>query len=100
MCLDTVPGGDAKLSATVISGWRATAEDPTGSLAPMHPISGSGSCAGQSGVFMSSLRCSSPQPDLGHLATESLGLVRGGRPRYWQYYFAFTGPAGGRSRTK
>jgi hypothetical protein len=41
MCVDTVPGRDDKLSATVISGFS-----------------------------------------------------------YWQYYFAFTGPAGGRSRTK
>jgi len=62
------------------AGSRGAAENPAGSLTPMHPISGFGSCGARSRISMRSLRSSSPQPDLGHLAAKSLGQVSGRAP--------------------
>src|SRR5215472_5412562 len=53
------------------------AENPAGSLGPMHPISGVASCGAQSRPGGRSFRSSSAPPDLWHLEPKSLGQVSG-----------------------
>ena len=60
---------------------RAPAENPAGSLAPMHPTSGVGASGARSRMAeCAPLRSSAPPPDPGHLATKSLGQVSGRSP--------------------
>ncbi|HKF78435.1 MAG TPA: DUF6398 domain-containing protein [Candidatus Dormibacteraeota bacterium] len=58
-------------------GSRGAAENPAGSLGPMHPTSGVTSCGAQSRPGGRSFRSSSAPPDLGHLEPKSLGQVSG-----------------------